>query len=86
MGSVLSRVVKPPQAVWIGDGLGANPEHGLLLEWRRRKKRGREVWEGLVVYVVSYAGQDGDEWSLRTQWMEASRISPVTPGRVRSPH
>lgn len=50
-----SEPVAPPQLVWV-TGFG-DPTQGFLVEWRRRKKRGRAEWAGVIVHVVTYASQ-----------------------------
>jgi len=61
------KVVHPPKLVWI-TGFGSTAQ-GFLVEWRKRRRRGRDVWEGLIVHVVNYSSQDGDEWSVRVDWI-----------------
>lgn len=69
---MLSTVVTPPKLVWI-TGFG-NPTRGLLVEWRKRRRGGREIWEGLIVHIVTYASQDGQEWSVRVDWMRENQF------------
>lgn len=71
-----SKVVRPPQVVWI-TGFG-DPTRGLLVEWRRRKRRGRIEWAGVIVHVVNYASQDGAEWSIRVDVLSESQFEPAS--------
>ena len=67
-----AKLVSPPKLVWI-TGFG-NPTRGLLVEWRKRQKHGRTEWAGVVVHVVNYRTQDGDEWSVRVDILSESQF------------
>lgn len=68
-----SKVVCPPQVVRI-TGFGSD-SLGLLVEWRKRKRRGREEWAGVIVHVINYRSQDGQEWSIRIDVLSESQFN-----------
>lgn len=74
-GVMESKAVNPPQLVWI-TGFG-NPTQGMLVEWRKRQMRGHMEWAGVIVHVVTYASQDGHEWSIRVDVMSESQFKPA---------
>lgn len=48
---------------------------GLLLEWRRGTRPGREnAWEGRVVYVVQLRAHG---WQMVEEWLPAERLEPA---------
>lgn len=72
-----SRPVDPPQLVWI-TGFG-NPTRGLLVEWRKQRRRNRIEWAGVVVHVTTYRTQDGSEWSIRVDVLSERQFQPCNP-------
>lgn len=72
----MEQPVDPPKFVTVGSPL-ASTHPGLLLAWRRVNRRGIDVWEGLVVHVVTYKSQEGSEYSVRVEWQRSASIQPM---------
>ena len=74
--AVERREIESPQHVWVSTRIAGDlPAPGVLVEWRRLPGG---PWEGLVALARSHRGHLTQfAWEVRTEWVEASRITQV---------
>lgn len=76
-----STVHTVPRHVWVCvTGRWHEAAPGLLVDWRRRVKRG-SPWEALA---ISATGGGMRAWDLRQGWAEAGHVRPVVPATGRT--